>query len=564
MISTIQILNKLDAAFEANWLHLSRVSTLSERHILERWCALSLGAKWIYIHLHNRRSTHYRKSEIQYWSSDSPILETKHDQDMALKELLNDDYLIECSSWLAIQTILERYTVAELKELCKVNKRKVGGPKVQIIERLTQTPLDYFEPEIHFIIGHHRLFNRVWTQVLHHHQGSVQPLLLSTYETIRVRTLPMKITKSYPLHFSRKEYQQYRHWRTAEHPSAWLSAPPIYVSASTPQYRFSGYRFWLYGLIHSNQWSNQFIDHCYNHISGSTHHPIVRQRLALHLLKQGTPKIAFKLIKDGLKQTMSLSERIQYETTAQHIARRTQKGVPPPITLLKPKIRRLRIDTSKSIGHRKSFKGKILETGVVQYLEGFDILALRTENTPWNDLFGILFLPAILQYVPYTFSSPVLSIPSDYGTPLFYKHRQQVCDAILMRIQQEQSDALFTENLSTLSHPIEEYNVRGISITQKDLPKLRGFLKIIPANVLFSVMKWKLLSPSDTARGLPDICIFVPNQCKIDALFPSKLSSGFKFVELKSKTDSLSSYQKAWNHRLLSDKCAVEVWNVYR
>lgn len=557
------IVQQLSDLMLDNWRHILNISTLSERKILKQWCLLSVPARWIILNLHNRIYQWYRLSELDYWSRTTAPLKDESEQIQILEELCKSSFLSNCSDKIRRSVVLERFTILELKELCKVNKLKVSGKKSTLIQRLCSNLIEPIQLEPCYILRHTQLFRRIWTQVLLEHSGSTQSYMLQFYDSIPWQRLPICKTPSLALHHTRREYREYRYWKESQSID-WNKSIPSYQPSNSNKYRFSGYRFWKYALRHQPNWNDpSYRHHCEHHLQHPNPNPLIRQQIALNILREGDARSALDIMIQGLNDTMPLSAQIQFTTSLQHIARRAKRGSPPPPALHSTRERRLMFDTSNFIGTRKSFNGQVLEIGVVEFLKNNGIMAYRTENTPWNALFILFFLKAILLTVPHTMPSPVQNLPVDFGTPYFYTRRKQICDQILMQLQNGSALPLFDDSLQLLEYPVEQYHIRGFNIVEGQLPDLRLFASIVPSKVLYSIMRWKLLSPIDTSRGFPDLCVHIQEPTRVPALFPSKIPAGFHFVELKSKSDTLSPYQKAWIHRFISDTCSIEVWNVF-
>ena len=81
------IVQELSDLISDNWFHIIHLSTLSERRILEQWFTLSLSARSLLLHLHNRSYDWYRNSEIDYWSRSTSLLKDESEQHQVLNEL---------------------------------------------------------------------------------------------------------------------------------------------------------------------------------------------------------------------------------------------------------------------------------------------------------------------------------------------------------------------------------------------------------------------------------------------------------------------------------------------
>jgi len=535
--------------------------SIGERSTAHRWFTLSLGAQRLFLFLFHRKPKRFRREHIQYVAVDKPhYYNSIEEENLAIAELVETGFIFPVQDILRVKLYLEALRKVEVVKLCQEFNFETKGSKQDCIERLQDKPLK--REEVIYQLEHRTLFQQICRQYTFSHQGDLQRMLLASLDEVPITFVPYKVTLSPLLHYTRAETFDYRRWRySTESPSQ----APLIQNLSPIRYRFSGQRFWIDNLLNSPpvEPTSEYIEALFMALKvAKTERTSLQIRLALSLLSVGNGKKGLKCIIEFYKAAETLLDRLLLAQTGRHLARRIRGQFPPLPPIMTATERRLNWRTVKR-GTRQTYNDMPVEYAVLHHLNENNRTAVRTENSPWNNAFALLFLDILFAPVKDLLPSPILSAPIDFGTRDLYLNRKDLFDGRLQEIQQKGPLAILERNIQELKHPVEMLHIRGCNWNDFTYADLCTFLEHVPTQALHAILEHKLLYPKAAHRGLPDLCVLAGDPIRVQDLFPSKLPTGFFFLEVKSERDTLSPYQQHWIHVLKSAGCVVEVWNIH-
>ena len=535
--------------------------SIGERTTAEQWLTLSTGAQRLFLFLFHRKPKRFRREHIQYVdTSKSHYFDSVKDENFAITELVEYGYIFPVQRILRLDLYLDALRKIEVQELCKLFKLDTKGSKQECIDYLHGYPVQ--RTEVIYQLGHRSLFQQICRQYTFSHKGDLQRLLLASLDEVPITFVPYSVTPSPRLHFTKAEVRDYRDWR---HSTESSRRTPLIQHLSPIRYRFSGQRFWISNLLNppSLEPTPDYIDSLSQALTAAQTERIPLQiRLALSLLSFGKGKEGLKGIIECYRSADTLLDRLLLAQTGRHLARRCKRQFPPLPPLLTATERRLNWKTKK-VGTRQTYNDMPVEYAVLQHLNDNHRKTVRTENSPWNNVFALLFLDILFTPTKTLLPSPILSAPIDFGTTDLYLNRKDLFDERLNDLHTKGALSILEENIRTLEFPIETYHIRGCHWNDFTYTELCEFLRHVPIRALHTILTHKLLYPKNTHRGLPDLCVLAGESIRVPDLFPSKIPSGFFFLEVKSERDTLSPYQQHWIHVLKSAGCVVEVWNIH-
>ncbi len=198
-------------------------------------------------------------------------------------------------------------------------------------------------------------------------------------------------------------------------------------------------------------------------------------------------------------------------------------------------------------------------------LRGMD--GIRTENTFFTTLFGLLFWDIIFMDIPDVFQNPYQDAPLDFGTDHFYEARR---DAIEQRLRALQDDCL--RILRAHHGRYRGIQARGIAWEAFSLEELiNGSTRLGGARVA-GIMEKLARDYAAWRRGLPDLLVWSRGDAGKCGRHPGREAPSLPpdyrppadvwFVEVKSARDRLGSYQTAWIRTLNAMGLVVEICRV--
>lgn len=549
--------------------HFCRVNrtalSLGEEHTLHQWSTLSKSSQRLYSWLFHRKPKYFPRKSIQYVDSDIPLrFNTVHDEENALERLISNGFGAYIQDHLHTLLYLSLLTRVQIDELCKVFKVSKKGNKQECIKRLEFFTVARDVPI--FCLFHRKLFAQVCRQYVLSHQGNLHRLALSEYEAVPIQYFPYTLTKGRPLHPMRRDHASYISWTELckSNTIPEFVPYPTISHLSSVQFRFSGLRFWIVYLLDTvpSEMNDHYIRQLNTVLPYSQGHSVnVLLRLALSLFRVNRGIEGLSLLLKAFRNETSLLHKIQIAQTGRHLARRLKRSFPPLLPLQTAKIRSMKWTTVKK-GSRQTHNGMVVELAIATHIESHGRTVFRTENAPWNALLSLLLLDIIFSPVPYQLPSPILSAPLDFGTIEFYHRRIKDITNRIEELKTVGVTHVLEQQTSVLVHPIEHYKIRGCNWSQYNFDDLHNFSLQIPTQIVIDIIEHKLKHPDQSHRGLPDLFVLSGESIRISDLFPSKIPSGFFFLEVKSEQDTISPYQKHWIHTLKSSGALVEVWNI--
>lgn len=170
-----------------------------------------------------------------------------------------------------------------------------------------------------------------------------------------------------------------------------------------------------------------------------------------------------------------------------------------------------------------------VEKGVSRYFadQGYEVL--YSENYLFRNLFGLLFWDVIFDQDVPVYHSPLQRFPADLYLPQFLERRQQALKA--------RTEALGSQKALLKQLRITYDQKWGIGNPlvgwhENTLPLLEAACKKIPAQALHQVLLAMAQNLKEYGRGFPDLFLWSKKD--------------YRFVEVKSPTDSLSPQQLHW------------------
>lgn len=234
--------------------------------------------------------------------------------------------------------------------------------------------------------------------------------------------------------------------------------------------------------------------------------------------------------------------------------------------------------TYKNIGLQKSEsqqKGKAryvfdgceyyVEEAAIKHYEKLGYNAVWTENDYWWMLMSLFFWDAIFAKVKGAVSAPVGTqyveigtdderfesvfnnmiqmngMPQDFFTPLFYKHRKELINNIIIDLLNSDLKAwlcdVHAKYYGKICRPIELWD-------KFSLEELLVAVNLLDKEKLIGILKRLISNFNENRAGLPDLIVYNENE--------------FIFAEVKSKSDKISQKQRVW-HSFLSDELGLNV-----
>lgn len=534
--------------------------SIGERQVLNDWTQLSTEAKRLYIFLFHRKPKQFRREHIQYVDHNKSHYFTHlEEEDNALIELEHVGFIFQCQHLMRTELFLDCLRKPEIVKLCKVFSVDANGSKLDCLDRIVDFDIPRTTTIYH--LEHRLLFHHACRQYTYAHPGDLQQLLLASLDEVPISFVPYTTTQTFALHHTRTELKDYLNWKSSD-PNR---VTPLIQHLTRARYRFSGQRFWIAYLLNTppDSLTETWIRDLYSALSVSQTETVqITLRLALTLFQFDKGHDGLQLLVNSYRSSESLLEKLQFSQTGRYLARRLKSNFPPLPPLLTATERRLQW-TTKKIDTRQTYNGMPVEYAVIQHLVENKRTAIRTENSPWNSLFSLLFLDILFDPIEGQLPSPILSGPIDFGTHDLYLNRKELFDTRLTEIEEYGPLPILNRNTARLDSAIENYHIRGCRWRDFSYDSLLDFAASVPIMTLLAILKHKLIHPIQSHRGMPDLCVLPADSVRIPDLFPSKIHSGFFFVEVKSERDTLSPYQHHWIHILKESGCVVEVWNIH-
>ena len=544
----------LIAAIEFYTAVCSQNLSLSEKKLIQILQEATTDEQYFIQRLYARRHSVFRKDSISYFSEE--------EQETIIQSLVRKSWLWDTPSWFSTEKKLHLCTTEELKIFCKQHKRRSTGKKQLLIERLSETG---FIPALPIIILRNEgLLKRICAAYLRDHHGNLSTLILDRLNIQSYSFVPYQKTNAAPIHRTRREYQEYLFFRQTPHPPRTPTQLPI----KREQFRFSALRFYHKSLY----FHTQDIEKTDAKLAISNYQNILLQkspfhsrpflsevyhRLALCLDRTKQPKPAIQILKQGLEENFDLPQKLNLFKTGRRIAGKIGKGFPLAPELKEPFARHLKLGKSTKKGNRIYYQDDVVELAVLRFLKAHGREGYWSENSFWNMLFSIVFLPAMFAPIDEMLPSSILRAPIDFQTKNFYLHRKALIDAILKQVQNNQAVELIKAR-----EKYQAYTVQGIDWERYSLQQIIEITEKIPAKTICAVLKILLLYPESAFRGMPDLFILSGESAKLPKLFPSRIPKDFLFLEIKSPNDVVSIHQKVWFHHLICYEQKVEIWNI--
>jgi hypothetical protein len=154
---------------------------------------------------------------------------------------------------------------------------------------------------------------------------------------------------------------------------------------------------------------------------------------------------------------------------------------------------------------------------------------VHSENWLWNALFGLLLWDVIYDADIGVFHSPLQMAPADLDDPRFYERRQDAIEARL-RLLREPADGLAV----IARHHGEKAGLANpfVSWHPQLLPILGVFMERVPPDGVSAVLRRFAQDIKRRSRGFPDLFLWTETE--------------YRFVEVKSENDQLSTAQYQW------------------
>ena len=366
----------------------SPLLSIGEQKVLNRWNELSTDAKRLYIFLFHRKPKRFRREHIQYVNPNkSHYFNSLGEEERALTELEQHGFVIQCQYLLRTDLFLECLRKLEIIKLCKVFSVETNGNKLECIQRIEH--LDIPRTTVLYQMEHRLLFHQICRQYTYAHPGDLQQLLLASLDEVPISFVPYTTTLSSTLHHTRTELKDYLNWKSV-HP---IQVAPLIQHLPKSRYRFSGQRFWIAYLLNNppepltDAWIQDLVS---ARSVSQTEYAQITLRLALSLFHIDKGQDGLHLLRDSFRSSDSLLEKLLFSQTGRYLARRMKSTFPPLPPLLTATERRLQW-TTKKIASRQTYNGMLVEYAVLQHLTENNRTAIRTENSPWNSLFSLLF-----------------------------------------------------------------------------------------------------------------------------------------------------------------------------
>jgi hypothetical protein len=529
--------------------------TNSEYKLLERFVELPNEAQLLYQKLYSRRPTTIKIQDITYFEAEKQLL--------LCKQLEERSLLWISPSWVSTTFLLNIYTVAELKIICKKNNVKSSGNKEILINRIEK--IKHRPPLPGLIVKRQsKLFERICITYLRDHDGDISAIQLGRLENVPISFYPITISTAKTIHRNRKEWDMYEFYKRI--PPEEVKFNQRFVPVHFTQFRFSGQRFYekklfLKAKLLEKENIEQSIEIYHSLLLElSSHHPLsfkceINKRYALTLHKGRQSRVAVEYLLKVIKGESNLMFRLSLIRTGRKIASSTSAAFLPAPILHKPLERRVHIDNKSIYKNRIHYNNTVIETAVADLISGREVLF--SENGPWKMLFSLLFLPCIFNPIDNMLPSPIMRAPIDMYTVGFYKRREQQINEILTKIANGLAPDILRKRELFVGCAIV-----GVRWDVYCLEQLIELSTKIPNNVITSVMKIFLLHPEVSTRGMPDLFVLPGPVVSVPNAFPRRVTEKFTFIEVKSHNDNVSIYQTIWFHLLSEHNIDVEIWKL--
>lgn len=284
------------------------------------------------------------------------------------------------------------------------------------------------------------------------------------------------------------------------------------------------------------------------------------KRWVLSLERCGQRSAALAVVKTH-RETLPAADRHDLERTGRRLARKLRAPWCPSPPLAPPaRTRTLRLVQQPSSGARPLWTdaGLPVEAAVAAQLRAAGRKVVRSENTLWTTLFGLLLREVVFAPVPGMLPGVCRMGPLDLGTPGFGERRELLLKQALADIADgggpARLQASWTRDHGAL--------VRGVSWTHWSQDTLLDVVNGIGGTGLAQVLDVLATEGWQAWRGLPDLLVLPGAKLRLGGLFPGTVPQDALLVEIKGPTDSLRDAQAIWFDRLARSSLRAELWSV--
>jgi hypothetical protein len=259
-----------------------------------------------------------------------------------------------------------------------------------------------------------------------------------------------------------------------------------------------------------------------------------RERRARLLLKDGRRHEAIGLLQAMAADTRDAEEAYVARQLLARLAKTTRRSEARQYQQSSPRI--VLEDAGQSV-----------ETATLGHYRRAGWLGVHSENWLWNAIFGLLLWDIIYDPDVGVFHSPLQFAPADLYDPCFYDRRQAQIERRLALLRDPgESFAVIArhyEGKAGIANPFVSWHA--------DLPALlRIAIDRLPAAGLGAVLRRFAQDIKRRSRGFPDLFLWTATE--------------YRFVEVKSENDQLSTAQYQWLRFLDEAGIAVSLDRVCR